>query len=404
MRELFVGAQIVDGTGSALFEADVVIEDGVILDVGTDLDADAVWDCSGKWIMPGAIDCHVHLMVESFEISRIVETPFSLPFYFALANMRKTLNAGVTFVRDTGGADLGVKRSQQLGYAEGPGMLISVNLLSITGGHADHWSTCGFALPDLVAHPGRPDGVCDGPEEVVRRTREMLRAGADFIKVCATGGVLSPSDHPSHEQFLLDELSAIVSVAAGAGRAVAAHAHGTKGIKNAIRAGVRSIEHGTFLDDEAIGEMIEREVFLVPTLTALHGMIAFPELYREHEIAQARELVEAQRDSVSRAIRAGVKIALGSDAGVSPHGNNLQELPLLVELGMTPAEAIRTATQSGAELLGISSERGRVRPGLQADLLILDEDPTDSVLGLAHGKSIRSVIQGGKVVFGEASV
>ena len=398
MREVLKGARIVDGTGAPAFTADLVIEDGRIRDVGDNLDGDTVQDCTGMWIMPGAIDSHVHVMVNSFDLRNIIETPFSLAFYIAAANLTTTLQAGITYARDTGGADLGVKRALELGLIAGPGLMISVNLLSTTGGHADHWSPCGFSLPDLVAHPGRPDGICDGPSEVARRTREMMRAGADFIKVCATGGVLSPGDHPCDEQFLPDELDTIVRVAAASKRPVAAHAHGTEGIKNAIRAGALSIEHGTFLDDEAIGEMVERGTFLVPTLTALNGILSHPEDHRDHEVLQARELVEAQRDSVSRAIRAGVKIALGSDAGVSPHGRNLEELPLMVELGMTPLEALRSATLTGAELLGISEDRGRIRPGYFADLLVLDEDPTLSVNGLATGSSIRAVYQGGKVV------
>ncbi len=398
MRKVLRGAQVVDGTGSAPFEADVLVESGRIVDIGASLDGDVELDLQGRWLMPGAIDAHVHVMVESFELSTIINTPFSMAFYIAARNLERTLASGITFVRDTGGADLGVKRAQELGYLTGPGLQISINLLSITGGHGDHWSSCGLVLPDLIAHPGRPDGVCDGQEEVVRRTREMIRAGADFVKVCATGGVLSPGDQPSDQQFLAEELSLIVRTAAAAGRPVAAHAQGTQGIKNAVRAGVRSIEHGTMLDDEAIEEMVSRGTYLVPTLGAIRGILDKPDGRRDHEIAQARELLACQRDSFSRAVTAGVRIAFGSDAGVTEHGANLQELPLMVELGMSPLDAIRAATSSSADLLGIGDQRGRIQVGYVADLVVLDEDPSVSVNGFADGSAVRAVMQAGEIV------
>jgi imidazolonepropionase-like amidohydrolase len=398
MREVLHGATIIDGTGATPATGDIVIEGGVILEIGSGLSGDREVDCTGAWIMPGAIDCHVHAMVESFELMRIIETPFSLSFYLAARNLAATLEAGVTTVRDAGGADLGVKRAQELGYISGPTMQISINLLSTTGGHADHWSSCGFAMPDLIAHPGRPDGVVDGADQVLQRTRELMRAGADFIKVCATGGVLSPADHPSDVQFLPDELRLIVEVAASRGKPVAAHAQGAAGIKNAIRAGVRSIEHGTMLDDEAIEEMVARGTFLVPTMTALEWVVANPEGRRPAEIEQALEIIAQQRESVRRAIQAGVRIAVGSDAGVIPHGENLSELGLLVDMGMTPIEAISAATSVGADLLGISETHGVLREAARADLLVLDADPTRSIDRLADGSSIRQVWQGGAEV------
>ncbi|NYE19401.1 metal-dependent hydrolase family protein [Microbacterium immunditiarum] len=398
MREVLRGARVLDGLGGDAEAGDILLEDGLIVDLGSGFDADVETDVSGRWIMPGAIDCHVHAMVESFDLDTVLATPFSLAFYVAARNLALTLQAGVTFVRDAGGADLGVKRAQELGYLAGPAMQISVNLLSITGGHADHWSPCGYALPDLLAHPGRPDGVCDGPAEVVRRTREMIRAGADFVKLCATGGVLSPRDHPSESQFLPEELRLIVETAAAAHRPVAAHAQGAEGVKNAVRAGVRSIEHGTMIDDEAIDEMLARGTFLVPTLAALRWVTESPEGRRPSEVEQAREILDVQRESVTRTIEAGVRIAVGSDAGVVPHGTNLRELELLVEFGMSPRDAIRAATSEGADLLGIGDRVGRIAPGYRADLLVLDSDPLESMAGLASGSSIVDVRQAGKSV------
>lgn len=395
VRQLLRGATILDGTGSDPTLGDIVVEGGVIVDIGTGLDADIEFDYTGRWIMPGVIDCHVHVMVEDFDLMKIIETPFSLSFYMAALNLKTTLAAGVTFVRDTGGADLGVKRALELGYLTGPSMQIAVNLLSMTGGHADHWSACGYATPDLLEHPGRPDGVCDGITEVIRRTREMIRAGADFVKVCSTGGVLSPQDHPEDAQFLPSELEAIVAAAGLSHRRVAAHAQGSDGIKNAIRAGAWSIEHGSMLDDEAIDLMLTNGTFLVPTLSALEWLVANPQGRRADEVAKAAELVEIQRVSIRKAVAAGVQIALGSDAGVGPHGRNLDELGHLVRAGMTASQAVTAATVTGARVLGIEETHGVLSPGKRADILVLDHDPLTDIDRLSEPDAVHEVWKSG---------
>ena len=254
--------------------ADVVVEDGRIVEVGPGLDGDDAVDCTGRTILPGFIDSHVHFMSDgNLDPMSSVVTPFSLNFYLAAERMARTLAAGVTTVREAGGSDLGVKEAQASGLVAGPRMLISITILSQTGGHADRWQVCGAHLPGFlgIVHPGKPSSVVDGPEEMRRKVRELIRAGADVIKVCTSGGVLSPRDDPRHGHFRDDELDVLVAEATAAGKWVMSHAQATDGIKSAVRAGVRSIEHGIYLDDEAIEMMIERGTYLVPTLVRADG-------------------------------------------------------------------------------------------------------------------------------------
>ena len=258
-------------------EGDVVVEDGRIVEVGTDLDGDESVDCSGGYLSPGFFDCHVHVTMDAPSQMQLIETPFSLQFYSAAANLKKTLDIGITSVRDAGGADQGIKEAVLRGLIPGPRMQLSIIMLSQTGGHGDDWSICGADAPFFVAHPGRPSGLVDGPTEVRRRVREIIRAGADVIKVATTGGVLSPRDDPRHPHFRDDEIAEITAEATAAGLHVMAHAQGAGGIKAALRNGVRSIEHGIFLDDEAIEMMLHHGAWLVPTLHAPRAVIGAAE-------------------------------------------------------------------------------------------------------------------------------
>jgi imidazolonepropionase-like amidohydrolase len=247
-------------------------------------------------------------------------------------------------------------------------------MLSQTGGHGDDWSICGAEAPFFVPHPGRPSGVVDGPVEVRRRVREIIRAGADVIKVATTGGVLSPRDDPRHPQFRDDEIAEMTAEAAANGLHVMAHAQGAGGIKAALRNGVRSIEHGIFLDEEAIEMMLQRGAWLVPTLHAPRAVIAAADAglpIAEAQVQKARFVAEAHVDSVRRAHEAGVRIAMGTDCGVGPHGTNLDELPLMVEAGLS------ATTGSAAELLDVAGDRGTLRPGLRADLVVVDGGADD---------------------------
>ena len=297
---------------------------------------------------------------------KTLQTPFSYPYFEAVRNLRTTLDLGITTVRDAGGSDLGVKEAVATGLIPGPRMLIAVSMLSQTGGHGDGWYPSGCTVSLVQPHPGRPNTVVDGPEEIRRTVRELIRAGADVIKVATSGGVLSARDDPRHGHFRDDEVAMMVHEAEAAGISVMAHAQATEGIKTAVRNGVRSIEHGIYLDDEAIEMMLDWGTWLVPTLAAPRAVLeqaAAGVPYPDAVLAKARMVLEEHSESVRRAIAAGVTVAMGTDSGVGPHGRNLSELQLLVDCGMTPEQALHAATQSACELLDVAEDRGTSRPG-----------------------------------------
>lgn len=399
-RTLLTGATLIDGTGADPGPADVVVQDGVIMEVGADLDGDEAVDLSGQWLMPGLIDCHVHVMISTINLMRALQAPFSLAFYEAAHNLRATLLGGITSVRDAGGADLGVKTAVERGLIVGPRMQIAVTILSQTGGHGDEWFPCGADVPFLIAHPGRPHNVCDGPAEVLKTVREVIRAGADVVKICSTGGVLSERDKPQASQFLPAELEVVVAEARASMLPVMAHAQGTDGIKNAVRAGVASVEHGIYLDDEAIEMMIAAGTFLVPTLLAPIGVLDAPEGVSEASLSKARAVVDIHRDSIRRAAQAGVKIAMGTDSGVVPHGRNASELVQMVGVGMSPMAAIEAATRVAAENLGEGHRVGTVEHGKVADLIALDADPLADIGVFADPERVRHVWLDGQHVKG----
>jgi imidazolonepropionase-like amidohydrolase len=401
-RTVLHGGQVFDGTGSPVAAADVVIENGRILAVGSGLDGDQQADMSGLTLLPGLFDCHVHVMSSGVDLLRRLQRPFSYQFFEAAVNLRATLDCGITTVRDAGGADLGVKRAVEDGLLDGPRLRIAITVLSQTGGHGDGWLPSGLSLSLRVPYPGRPSGIVDGPEEMRKRVREIVRAGADAIKVCTSGGVLSPRDNPRHPHFRPDELAALLAEAAAAGLPVMAHAQATEGIKNAIRAGVRSVEHGIYLDDEAISMMLEAGTWLVPTLVAPVAVLDAAKNgvhLPDGVAAKAEEVVEVHRESFARAVAAGVKVAMGTDSGVSQHGQNLRELTLMAEGGMSPRAVLVAATSSAAALLGMQDEAGELSPGQRADIVAVAGDPFD----LASLKAnIRAVYQDGRLVRGAA--
>jgi imidazolonepropionase-like amidohydrolase len=379
-RTVFSGGQVFDGSGGAPAAADVVVEGGRVVEVGTGLDGDERVDCAGRTVLPGLIDSHVHIMASDLSLSKRFLTPFSYPFYEAARNLRRTLALGITTVRDAGGADLGVRQAVEDGLLQGPRLRISVNIISTTGGHGDHWLPSGLSAPIFGEHPGRPEVVVDGPDEMRKAARKLLRAGADQLKVCTTGGVISPGDDPKHAQFTPGELDVLVTEARMQGRSVMAHAQGTDGIKNAVRAGVRSVEHGIYLDDEAIELMLAHGTWLVPTLLAPVSVLRAVDLGMELPAAvvrKTREVIEAHSDSVRRAIAAGVKVAMGTDSGIGPHGTNLEELRLLAECGMSVSQVLAATTSSAADLLGLGGELGRLVPGHRADVVLVDGTVTE---------------------------
>jgi imidazolonepropionase-like amidohydrolase len=402
IRTVISGGAVFDGTGAPPAAADIAVEDGRIVAVGGGLDGDEIIDATGATVTPGLFDCHTHVMVSGVDLLKFLGTPFSYQFFEAVQNLRTTVECGITSVRDAGGADLGVAEAVRRGLTVGPRMQISVTPLSQTGGHGDSWMACGLCLEQV--YPGMPSGVADGPDEVRRKVREVIRAGADVIKIMTSGGVLSQRDDPRHGHFRDDEIAVMVAEASAAGKFVMSHAQGADGIKAAVRNGVRSIEHGIFLDDEAIELMLDRQAWLVPTLIAPRAVIAIAEAggaLTPETVEKARMTLDVHTDSVRRAISAGVKIAMGTDSGVGPHGNNLDELRLMVECGLTPAQAVVATTRSAAQLCGVEGSRGTIEVGLDADLTLFAGDILDLVPqgGAAMREAVRQVWIGGRTVF-----
>ncbi|MEZ4673531.1 MAG: amidohydrolase family protein [Caldilineaceae bacterium] len=400
---------LIDGNGGTpVADAAVLVENDRIRTVGRRNDvaipggAVTQIDAQGGTILPGFIDTHVHMMLEGFDLSKMLTRPFSMNFYRAIAHMRRTIDAGITTVRDAGGADLGVKQSVEEGLVVGPRMQISITALSITGGHGDGWMPSGFSLDLFPPYPGMPSNICDGVEDVRKKVREVLRAGAEIVKICSTGGVMSPTDHPEFTQFTPEELDVIVQEAAyRRGVKVMAHAQGLEGVKNAIRAGIHSIEHGIFLDDEAINLMLEKGTFLVPTLLAPLSVVEIAEAtgaMPEYGVRKARETIEIHSESIAKAQERGVTIAMGTDAGVMPHGTNLRELGLMCNIGMSPMEAIVATTKVAAACLGWQDRIGTVEKGKLADIVIVATDPLKEIRSLEKTENIKVVMQGGKVL------
>ena len=381
-RTVFKNGTVFDGTSAG--PADLVIEGRHVVEVGTDLDGDRVVDCTAMSVLPGLFDCHVHVMARDFDLSRAEQQAFSLQYYEAKRNLSLLLDQGVTSARDAGGADLGVKQAIAQGLIEGPRLQIAISMLSQTGGHGDlHLPSGGHrSIPMMTTHPGRPNPVVDGPDGVRRGVREVLRAGADAVKIATTGGVMSSGDNPRHAHFRPDELAVIVAEAAAAETYVFAHAQGTAGIKAALRAGVRSIEHGYYLDEEAVDLMLEHDAWLVPTLSATRAIIDAAESgipIPEENAELARQAEDAHRASFALAVQAGVKIAMGTDS--PPYWNlaasNLRELALMADASpMSALDAWRATTSSAAALLR-SDTVGDLAPGKLADVVVIAGDLTD---------------------------
>jgi imidazolonepropionase-like amidohydrolase len=274
-----------------------------------------------------------------------------------------------------------VKTAVESGVVRGPRMQISITMLSQTGGHGDAMVPSGTCLAWPGDLPGNPPSVVDGPEAMRQRVRQLVREGADVIKVATSGGVLSPRSKPQHGHFRDDELSVLVAEATSAGIYVMAHAQATEGIKAAVRNGIRSIEHGVYLDDEAISMMLDRGTWLVPTLSAPRAVLAAAEAgtrLPEAVWRKVNEVFEAHTSSFRRAVEAGVKVAMGTDSGVGAHGRNLEEINLMVANSpMTPWQAWAATTSSAAALCGVDDRLGTIAPGKLADLTVIDGDPAD---------------------------
>lgn len=403
MEKLFIeNVNLIDGTGSETVDnTNVLIEDGKFISVNADTapgDAE-VMDGQGQHMLPGMIDAHVHMMTEFKPLEERLTTPFSYNFYLAEEHLDRTLNAGITSVRDALGSDMGLKKAIDDGLVTGPRMQVSINALTITGGHGDGFNYSGTVTDLIQPHPGLPHGICDGVEEVRKKTREMLRAGADVIKVHATGGVSSPTDHPKFTQFSLEELKVIVEEAQFRnGVKVMAHAQGLEGIRQCVEAGIHSIEHGIYMDDEICGKMKDQGTYLVPTLLAPVSVLEFADELGMSKAAveKSEEVIQIHKDSFTRAYNSGVKIAMGTDAGVFKHGTNLRELELMVECGMTPMDAIVASTKTSAECLGYT-DIGLVKEGYTADFILSKENPLENIGSLKDHDNIQVVAKGGVI-------
>ncbi|MCC6607161.1 MAG: amidohydrolase family protein [Anaerolineae bacterium] len=400
---------VIDGNGrSPLKNGAVLIRDNKIEQVGRKSDIRlpnsdiTMLDAQGGFILPGLIDSHVHVIFDGINFMQEMNTPYSLNYYKAMEPMRRTLEAGITSVRDAGGADLGMKQAVEQGLIAGPRMQISITVLSITGGHGDSWLPSGADLSLFPATPGRPSGICDGVAEVRKKVREVLRAGADIIKVCSTGGVLSPTDHPEFTQFSPEELEVMVQEAAyRRGVKVMAHAQGAEGIKNAVRAGIHSIEHGIFVDDEAIELMLKHGTFLVPTLLAPLAVLEQAEAsgnMPEWGVRKSREVIEIHSENIGKAFKAGVNIAMGTDAGVMKHGTNLRELGLMCNVGLSPMDSLVATTKTAAQCLGWDDRLGTLEAGKLADVIVCQTDPLADIRSLENVDNIRLVIKDGRIV------
>ena len=405
MAIAITNATLIDGTGAdPMGNATIVVEDERIAAVGADVevprDAEVI-DAGGRTVMPGMIDCHVHLLFHPASLQERLLTPPTLQTFYGARNAKWTLDAGITSARDAGGTPQGFKMAIDRGLIPGPRLKIAVSPLSQTGGHGDSTMPSGVR-PRVLGSlgPEWPEGVVDGADEVRKAVRLNLRAGADFIKLMSTGGVLSPSDEPSHTQFTPAEIAVMVEEAAAAGKTCMAHAQGTQGIKNAVRAGVESIEHGIWLDDEVIAEMKQRNTFLVPTLVAplwvLRNAENAPGSVLPQSVRKTKEVMEDHRASIARAIASGVRVAMGTDSGVGPHGKNAEELEHYVACGMTAMQAIVSTTKVASECAHISKDAGTLEAGKYADLLIIDGDPLADIKILQDKEKLALIMQAGR--------
>ena len=390
-RTILAGAMLIDGAGTPpVAGRAVVVEDGRIAAVVGEREAPSgtTVRLDGLTLLPGLINCHVHLCFDGAADPATAMLRESLPMTViqAVRRARLTLEAGITTVRDLGGrdyAELAVRDAIRQGLVPGPRMLCAGRGICITGGHG--WHMIGREA--------------DGPDEVRKAVREQIKAGADVVKLFATGGVMTPGVEPSAAQLTLDEVRAAIEEARKAGRRAAAHAQGTDGIANCVEGGITTIEHGVFLTEELCARMARDGVALVPTLIAPQAIAAGGVAAGIPDFAVRKSLAVRDRhtESFRMALRRGVTIAAGTDAGtpLNPHGSMVPELALMVKAGLAPLAAIQAATGTAARVLGLEHETGRVVPGLAADLLAVAGNPAERVEVLDE---VRLVIAQGRTI------
>jgi imidazolonepropionase-like amidohydrolase len=390
-------ARLFDGKSDALVTPGiVVVTDGKIVAAGTSAPIPAgaeVIDLGDATLLPGFIDAHTHLTDESSDdwnqdLINSLQKPIAELALDSTVNARKTLMAGFTTVRDVGSTDyldVGLRNAIRKGEVVGPRMLVAVYAIGSTGGHCD--DSAGFRQGLFGHETGPLQGVANGPDQIRYAVRLMHKYGADVIKTCASGGVLSLTDDVDTPQLTQEELNALVDEAHALRRKAAAHCHGAEAAKRAIRAGIDSIEHGSFLDDEALDMMKEHGTYFVPTLMALVGERERIErgLYLPPPIlAKANAASEAARKTFQRALAKGVKIGLGTDAAVYPHGRNAEEFHQMADLGMKPVDALKAGTSADAELLGLSKTIGTLEANKIADVVAVPGNPVENIRQTEH--------------------
>ena len=393
MKAAYVNAHIIDGRGRA-FVGHLVIDGDRIDAVGPGdyggASQSAVIDMKGRTITPGLIDCHVHLRNDGVADPRAQSAADTdgTAILRAARNATKSLNGGITTVRDCGCRNhitFSLRRAVAEGICKSPRLVLSGMMICMTGGH-------GWQL-GLEA---------DGPDAVRRAARQQIKAGADNVKLIASGGILTPGTEIGAPQFTVDEMCAACEEAHAAGKTCCAHAHGTQAIKNAVRAGVDSVEHGYLIDDEGIELMIKRGTYLVATSAAVRNVVKHGTAagIRPDVVRKATSAIERHVDGFRRAHKAGVKLAMGTDTGVpfTDHGNNLDELVYLVEMGVPVLDAFTAATIDAARLLRIDDRVGSLEVGKLADFVVFDKDPLKDISIVQNKENIRRVVVGGEIM------
>jgi imidazolonepropionase-like amidohydrolase len=409
MTTIIKAGRLIDGTGAeARRDVAVVVEGARIADVRpaaqlsgiVDLERVALYDYPALTLMPGLIDTHDHIAHFGHDLKRRFNTPQSLAVLQVGRWATETLLAGITSFRDAAGADLGLKMAIDQGIIAGPRLFISLVIITQTGGHGDLIQPCGLTS-DFPRLPGVPDGIADGPDECRKKVREVLRLGADWIKIATTGGVGNPRGGPAIRQFTLEELRAMVDEAHAAGKGVMVHAHGGDGVKLCLEAQVDSIEHAAVADEADLDRMARQGIWLVPTLSVTQRMKehldADPESLPAYVAAKLPLVYDTQRRNFKYALEHGVKIAMGTDAGALGHGENGKELVYMVQAGMTPMQAVVASTKSAAELLGMRNSLGTVEAGKLADLILVDGDPLEDIAVVADPARVKLVMKDGIV-------
>jgi imidazolonepropionase-like amidohydrolase len=410
MLTAIVGGTLIDGLGGDPVPSSVVVvEDGKIVAAGAErnvaIPAGAKrLDASGRTVLPGFIDCHVHGTYRARDMRQHL---LNTPTYNVLRSIdifRETLACGITTARDMGGADAGFRTAIDEGIIDGPRLLISLGMISQTGGHGDYWVPAGMRIQKRA---WLPNTVADGVEEIRRVVRELLMRGADFIKICATGGITSITDSWDEPQFTIEEIRTAVEEAAAKRRRVAVHAEGIDGIRNAVAAGIHSLEHGWFLDEQAADKMIEMDTWWVPTLALVPLSVkkrGTDKSWAGHQMgqedvkdAQIYERMQQQIPIWKEAVRRGVKVAMGTDQS---HrllvGENMIELEYMVNwLGMSPMEVIVASTSKAAECIE-RPELGALVPGKVADILVVAGDPLSDIRVLQKRDDLHLVMKAGK--------